>query len=106
MKIRYDPDIDALLIELRDITPVSSIDYEPGVTAALDAHGLVIALEILDLRERVSPDDLNSLAETMHLLRSRANVERLLTSLERAKAREGAPTSPAKPRAELGLADE
>ena len=106
MKVRYDPDIDALLIELRDAEPVSSLDYEPGVTAALDAHGLVIALEILNLRERVSPEDLDSLAETMHLLRSRTNAERLLTSLERAKAREGTPTSLSTLKAELGLADE
>ncbi|MDQ3549336.1 MAG: DUF2283 domain-containing protein [Chloroflexota bacterium] len=52
--MHYDPEIDALLIELRDAEPVSSLDYEPGVTAALNAHGLVIALEILDARASFS----------------------------------------------------
>lgn len=64
MKIHYDPEIDALLIELRDTEPVSSLDYELGVIAALDASGLVIALEILDMREHLSSEDLTALAAT------------------------------------------
>ncbi len=62
MKMHYDPEIDALLIELRDAEPVSSLDYEPGVAAALDAHGLVIALEILDVREHLTEENLTTLA--------------------------------------------
>ena len=62
MKIHYDPEIDALLIELRNAEPVSSLDYEPGVTAALDANGLVIALEILDVREHLLIEELAALA--------------------------------------------
>jgi uncharacterized protein YuzE len=62
MKMHYDPEIDALLIELRDAEPVSSLDYEPGVTVALDANGLVIAVEILDVREHFTVEDLAALA--------------------------------------------
>ncbi len=62
MKMHYDPEIDALLIELRDDMPVSSLDYEPGVTAALDANGLVIALEILDVRDHLTVEELTALA--------------------------------------------
>ena len=53
MRLHYDADSDALLIELVDATPAGSIDYEEGVTVALDAAGRVIALEILDFRERL-----------------------------------------------------
>ena len=51
----------------------------------------------------IAADELDALIETVHLLRSRANAERLLTSLERAKSREDSPTSLAELQAELGL---
>lgn len=54
----------------------------------------------------IAADELDALIETVHLLRSRTNAERLLTSLARAKAREGAPTSLDQLQAELGLGDE
>ena len=54
----------------------------------------------------IAADELDSLIETVHLLRSRTNAERLLTSLARAKARVGTPTSLATLQAELGLDDE
>lgn len=54
----------------------------------------------------IAADELDSLIETVHLLRSRANAERLLTSLARAKARLGTPTSLDTLQAELGLGDE
>jgi antitoxin YefM len=41
----------------------------------------------------IAAEDLESLLETVHLLRSRTNAERLLTSLARAKTREGSPTT-------------
>lgn len=63
MRMHDDPEIDALSIALRDAESVSSLDYEPDVTAALDAYGLVIALEILDVRDHVSDEDLTALAK-------------------------------------------
>lgn len=53
----------------------------------------------------IAADELDALIETVHLLRSRTNAERLLTSLARAKARTGTPTDLAALRAELGLDD-
>jgi antitoxin YefM len=53
----------------------------------------------------IAADELEALIETVYLLRSRANAERLLASLERAKTRTGAPTSLATLKAELGLDD-
>ncbi len=53
----------------------------------------------------IAADELDSLIETVHLLRSRTNAERLLTALARATAREGTPTSLAELRGELDLHD-
>lgn len=49
--------------------------------------------------------ELDSLLETMHLLRSRTNAERLLASLAHARARFGSPTSLEDLKTELGLDD-
>ncbi len=54
----------------------------------------------------IAADELDSLIETVHLLRSRTNAERLLTALARAKAREGTLTSVADLRADLKIVDE
>ena len=54
----------------------------------------------------IAADELDSLIETVHLLRSRANAERLLTSLAHAKAREGTPTDLTTLQAELRLGEE
>jgi antitoxin YefM len=54
----------------------------------------------------IAADELESLRETIYLLRSRTNAERLLTALVRAKARVNSPTSLAALRAELGIEQE
>jgi antitoxin YefM len=52
----------------------------------------------------VSAEELESLLETAHLLRSPRNAQRLLSALQRAQARKSAPSSVAKLRKGLGLA--
>lgn len=54
----------------------------------------------------IAADELDSLIETVYLLRSRTNAERLLTALAQAKAREDTPTSIAALRAEMDSRDE
>lgn len=54
----------------------------------------------------IAADELDSLIETVHLLRSRTNAERLLTSLTRAKTGIGTPTTLAALRVDLGFDDE
>jgi antitoxin YefM len=51
----------------------------------------------------VAADELESLLETAHLLRSPANARRLLSALRRALEGRGRPESPAALRRELGL---
>lgn len=51
----------------------------------------------------IAADELESLTETAHLLRSPKNAERLLRALARARAGEGEPESVEELRRELGL---
>jgi uncharacterized protein YuzE len=44
MKIKYSNDTDILLIELRDGTPVDSIDLKEGVILHLDSEGLPLEI--------------------------------------------------------------
>ncbi len=54
----------------------------------------------------IAADELEALIETVYLLRSRTNAERLLTALARANVRSEAPIVFAALQAELGLEDE
>jgi Uncharacterized conserved small protein len=53
MKIEYDPEVDALYIEFRDVYADRNIDIEEGVSVDLDADGHIVGLEILDASERL-----------------------------------------------------
>ncbi|MEO5358474.1 MAG: DUF2283 domain-containing protein [Nitrospirae bacterium YQR-1] len=48
MKIKYSREADILLIELRDGTPVDSIDLKEGIIVHMDKDGLPLEIEILD----------------------------------------------------------
>ncbi len=48
MKIKYSNDADVLLIELREGTPVDSVDLKEGVILHLDKDGKPLEIEILD----------------------------------------------------------
>jgi uncharacterized protein YuzE len=58
MKIQYDPDADALYIQLREAKPVHNIDLEEGVTVDFDKDRHIIGIEILDASERLTPEEL------------------------------------------------
>ncbi len=48
MKIKYSKEADILLIELRDGTPIDSVDLKEGIILHLDNQGLPLEIEILD----------------------------------------------------------
>jgi antitoxin YefM len=54
----------------------------------------------------IAADELTSLLETAHLLRSPANAERLLSALARARQSSGIPQSIDELRQEVGLGEE
>lgn len=61
MKIEYDPEADALYIQIREARPDDNIDIEEGVTVDIDADRHIVGLEILDASRRLSPSDLSSI---------------------------------------------
>jgi uncharacterized protein YuzE len=62
VKIEYDPEADALYIQIREAHPNDNIDIEEGVTVDVDEHGHIVGLEILDASKRLSPSDLTCIS--------------------------------------------
>ena len=61
MKIEYDPEADALYIQIREAHPHDNIDIEDGVTVDLDEDSHIVGVEILDASKRLSVSDLASI---------------------------------------------
>ncbi len=61
MKIEYDPEADALYVQIREAHANDNIDIEEGVTVDVDEHGHIVGLEILDASKRLNPSDLTSI---------------------------------------------
>lgn len=61
MKIEYDPEADALYIQIREAYADDNIDIEDGVTVDVDEHRHIVGVEILDASKRLSPSDLSSI---------------------------------------------
>ncbi len=59
MKIKYSSEADILLIELRDGTPVDSIDIKEGIIVHLDRDGSPIEIEILDASKTAALDEIS-----------------------------------------------
>ena len=59
MKIKYSKEADILLIELRDGTPMDSIDLKEGVILYLDDEGLPLEIEILDASKIATLEDIS-----------------------------------------------
>lgn len=73
--------------------------------AAADREVVIIRRRNAEDVALIAADELESLIETAHLLRSPRNAERLLSALARARRREGEPQSVAELRAEVGLGE-
>ena len=74
--------------------------------ATQDRETVIISRRGAEDVAMIAADELASLQETAHLLRSPANAARLLAALEQALRNEGSPTSVEELRREVGLADE
>jgi uncharacterized protein YuzE len=61
MRIEYDPEADALYIQIREANAADNIDIEDGVTVDVDENGHIVGLEVLDASKRLSPSDLSSI---------------------------------------------
>jgi uncharacterized protein YuzE len=61
VKIEYDPEADALYIQLRQAHVADNVDIEDGVSVDLDGDKHIVGIEILDASKRLSPADLSSI---------------------------------------------
>ena len=52
MRIRYDPEVDALSVIFRETT-VTTRELAEGIVAEFDAHEELVSLEILDAGSRL-----------------------------------------------------
>lgn len=73
--------------------------------ATQDRETVIISRRGSDDVAMIAADELASLQETAHLLRSPANAERLLAALEQALRNEGKPSTIEELKQEVGLAD-
>ena len=74
--------------------------------ATKDRETVIIARRGTPDVAMIAADELESLQETVHLLRSPKNAARLLAALERSERGEGIRMSPDELRAELGLVEQ
>ncbi len=60
MRIKLDPESDALYIRLSERPIVESEEVAKGVILDFDDQGRIVGLEILDVSEKFSAEDLQS----------------------------------------------
>jgi uncharacterized protein YuzE len=58
VKIEYDPEADALYIQIREADVGDNIDIEDGVSVDVDADRHIVGLEILDASKRLTASEL------------------------------------------------
>ena len=58
MKIKYSPDADVLMIQLREGMPVDSKDIAEGIIVHLSREGNPLEIEILDASKVVQKKDI------------------------------------------------
>ena len=56
MKIKYDTEEDIFYIRFDDSPYAESDDVQKGVIFVYDAEGKIVAIEILDAKEKLSPN--------------------------------------------------
>ena len=62
MKIRYDENVDALYIRLREGKYYESDEIKEGIILDYDEAGNIIGIEILDASSYLLPTDLSSIS--------------------------------------------
>jgi uncharacterized protein YuzE len=65
MKIKYSPDADVLMIQLREGMPVDSRDIAEGIIVHLSQEGNPLEIEILDASKVVQKKDIEVSMEAL-----------------------------------------
>jgi uncharacterized protein YuzE len=61
MRLKVDKENDALYFRLDESSIVESEEVQPGVILDFNAEGKVVGIEILNLSQRMTPDQLKVL---------------------------------------------
>lgn len=61
MRLKIDKDNDTLYFRLDEAAVIESEEVEPGVILDYNEAGKVVGIEILNLSQRVKPEELNVL---------------------------------------------
>lgn len=60
MRLKVDRESDALYLRLDESEIVESEETQPGVILDFNAEGKVVGIEMLNLSDRVSPDQIKA----------------------------------------------
>jgi uncharacterized protein YuzE len=61
VKLAYDAEADALFVRFADDKIIESEEVRPGLILDFDADGRIVAIEMLDVREQLTPQAIASL---------------------------------------------
>ena len=62
MRLSYDRESDALFVRFSDEPIIESEEVRPGLIVDFDAAGRIVAIEVLDAQEQLTPQALAGLA--------------------------------------------
>jgi uncharacterized protein YuzE len=62
MKIEFSKEADALYVQFREIYVAKSKEIEEGVVIDFDEQGHIVGIEILDVSQRLLPQDLTNIS--------------------------------------------
>ena len=54
MKVKYDPEVDALYVRISDKPIVESVESASGAIVDLDEDGALVAIEVLDFKNKTN----------------------------------------------------
>ena len=63
MKLRYDPEVDAVYLRITNAAILESEEIQPGLILDFDADGKIAGMELLNARERFSLDPIRQFSE-------------------------------------------
>jgi len=62
MKIEYSKEVDALYVQFREVYVAKSKEIEEGVVIDFDEEAHIVGVEILDVSQRLMPQDLANIS--------------------------------------------
>ncbi len=62
MKIEFSKEADALYVHFREVYVAKSKEIEEGVVVDFDEQGHIVGIEILDVSQRLMPQDLANIS--------------------------------------------